>query len=215
MKVWLLIVFLALPACAPAPAARFSVTTIPEGVSFYPHEAGLHWSYLEPGERLDTPQFTKEYTGLTSVNNELLVLSRFYGRGNEIKFFETVGAQGVFLKREDRPGAILTYHPPMQTLPAQADFKVGMQWSGSSDVSVHYPNNDTPALVQLSYVYRILETRNVDLGGQALEVYIIAFEARQTDQNKNVESISQEVWYAPYLGEIKTRSGLFLMDTNF
>jgi hypothetical protein len=215
MKSWLTFVLFSLPACAPAPVARFSVTTVPEEVSFYPHEAGLQWTYLEPGERLDTPHFTKEYSGLRSVNNELVVLSRFYGRGNEINAFETVDASGVFLKREDRPGAVLVYQPPLQTLPAQANFKVGTQWTGNSSVSVYYPNNDTPTQVQLSYAYRILETRTVVVGGQTLEVYIIAFEARQTDQHNNVETISQEVWYAPYVGEVKTRSGLFLMDTNF
>jgi hypothetical protein len=218
MKHFLLVFFcVSLSACAPSTQTdRLAVETIVTARSFYPHEAGLKWQYLEPGERTDTPSFTKEVVGPTLVNEELLTLSRVYGRGQDTKLFERFDDSGVYLVREDRPGSIFVYAPPMQTLPPSAELQLGTAWQGTSQVNVYHP--DTTVYgdpLTIDYHYQVIDQRQVTVGEHTFEVYVISFQATQTLASGSSQSIQQEVWYTPYVGEIKTRANVVLTKVNF
>jgi hypothetical protein len=208
---------LVLAACAPAiQSSRVKVETLFSTRSFYPHEAGLMWEYLEPGERADTPRLTKEVLGPTRIDGQVLVLTRFYGRGQDTRSFERYGADGVFLVREDKPGATFVYDPPMQTLPSQKYLKVGSTWQGSSTVNVFYPNTpDYSEPVTIDYNYQVIDQRHVKVADTIFPVFVISLQATQTTEFGGGQNVAQEIWYTPYVGEVKTKSNIFLADTNF
>lgn len=208
---------LTLCACAPATQSnRVKVETLFSTRSFYPHEAGLLWEYLEPGERADTPRLTKEVLGPTRIDGQVLILTRFYGRGQDTRYFERYGGDGVFLVREDKPGATFVYEPPMQTLPDQKNLKVGSSWQGSSTVNVFYPNTpDYSEPVTIDYNYQIIDQRQVKVADTIFPVFVISLQATQKTEFGDAQNVSQEIWYTPFVGEVKTKTNIFLADTNF
>jgi hypothetical protein len=211
------LLWVCLSACAPATQTnRLDVETVVTARSFYPHETGLKWHYLEPGERTDTPSFTKEVVGPTLVNGELLTLSRVYGRGQDTKLFERFDDSGVYLVREDRPASIFVYSPPMQTLPPSSELRVGTVWQGTSQVNVYYPDATVYRdPLTIDYHFQVIDLRQVRVLEHTFEVYVISFQATQTLSSGSSQGINQEIWYTPYIGEIKTRTNVVLTEVNF
>jgi hypothetical protein len=212
MLKYTLLLLVLLTACVQPPAARFNVQTVASEPSFYPHEAGLTWEYLEAGKQRDALRIKKDSLGVSSVGGKTYHVSRLYGRGFNTSYFETYGDNGVFLAREDRPGAVLVYNPPIQTLPPETNFTVGHSWSGTTQTSIYYTEGDTePTLVTLNYRYSIIDKRQLLIEGKPFETFIISVRLEQTLDNQT-DAVDQEIWFTPYRGELKTKDGLYLIN---
>jgi hypothetical protein len=47
------------------------------------------------------------------------------------------------------------------------------------------------------------------------EVYVINLVAEQAGEGERGETVQQELWFAPFVGEVRTRTGYLLVDGNF
>ena len=218
MKRLLVTLALCLGGCAPRHSAeRFEVTYPLSAVTFYPATAGLRWEYLEPGEDVTAPRFRKEVLGKTRIGEQILTMSRFYGRGFNVTSFEDYRADGVFLVREDRAGSVLVYEPAYQAWPAQKDLTLGASWGGNTTAKIYKDRGGVDSAA-IRYRYTVVDTRRLKLGkGEAervFEVFVVSLQTTEDVAGRAVQS-NAEVFFMPYVGEVRTRSGLFLIDTNF
>ena len=206
-----------LGACAPsanAPVPRASGSLTPDAPSFYPHETGLTWTYLEEGETVITPAYTLSVLGPSVLQGERVILTRMRGRTVDTTYYKQHTSEGVFLHREDRPGATITYDPPLQEFPAPAALKPGASWSGSTTATVTYDKaSDTPTSSTLDYTFTVLEQREANVPAGTFPAYTIEFAAEQLD-GERVESTRQHQWFTPYWGDVRTRSELLLTGGN-
>jgi len=55
----------------------------------------------------------------------------------------------------------------------------------------------------------------VTVAAGTFEVFVLNFTSRTLDEDGVVlEELTQETWFAPYLGEVRTENGFFLVDSN-
>lgn len=214
----LLVLLFFLAACAPSlTAERFEVTNITSAQGFYPATAGLRWEYLEPGEDVLAPRFRKEVLGKTRIGEQTLTMSRFFGRGFNVTSFEDYRSDGVFLVREDRAGSVLVYEPAYQAWPPETDLILGAQWGGATTATI-YKDRGGVDTAEITYQYTVVDKRQLKLGqrfdDRIFEVFVISLQTTENVSGRLVQS-NAELFFTPYVGEVRTRSGLFLIDTNF
>ena len=215
---YLFFFLLLVTACAPSLSKeRLNVTPITGPRDFYPSQAGLKWDYLEPGEDVDAPRFTKEVMGKTRVDGKILTVSRFYGRGYNATLFEDYTDAGVFLYREDRGENVVIYTPGYQVLPPPSDLAVGEVWGGTTTATIYSPRDATTETTT-TYRYTVVDRRSLVLGsrfgGKPFDVYVISLETFE-DVDGQTQRSNSELFYVPYVGNIKTPQALYLVDTNF
>lgn len=210
--------------CAPAAdTARVSIQTANLlAPSLYPSETGLRWSYLPEGARVDDIRFTETVVGPAVINDQVWVQYRLTGGGQDVSHYRQVRDDGVFLKRQTRPGGSFTFDPPIRELPALPLLRVGETWSGSTRATGVFPNapaNQRTFELTVDYSYRVIDERTVRLAGtntREYRVFIIDRTTRSLDASGNVvEELSQQIWFAPYVGRVKHENGWVLVDTNF
>jgi hypothetical protein len=218
--VWLLFLF-ALVACAPeAPdPGRVEILQLAEAPSYYPRQTGIVWNYLRDGEPLDAPPVLQQVLGPTVVGGEVLIATRLHGRGLDTSYFRRYGPEGVFLVRETRPGAVIDFDPPRQELPAEGALRPGSSWGGSTTARLYFPQarpENQRTELRLDYEYRVVDRREVVVAAGRFEVYVINLVANHFNEDGAlVESVQQELWFAPYVGEVRTPTGYFLVSSNF
>ena len=216
----LLLLGLLLAACAPsAEPERVRVEQLSGPVSFYPHETGAVWQYLPDGDPLNATRLFQKVEGPTLVQGELWTAWRTVGRGLDITAFRQYGDDGVYLLREIRPGTQITFTPPLQEFPAPGALQVGASWGGETTASLFFPQataEDQNASLTVQYTYAVVDRRKVSVAAGTLDVFVLNFESSTRDaEGKPLETLSQELWFAPFVGEVRTELGYFLIEKNF
>lgn len=202
-----------LAACAPqvtqAPQAR---PLLQEG-AFYPATPGLEWVYLPEGEALSAPPYRVRVEGPAVFEGQEALRFRNFGRGEDRLYYRQVGPFGVRLLGFQDPSARVVFTPPLLEYPPEALLAVGYRWGGTTEVRVELltPGGQEPlARGALNYTMEVLEAREVGLPAGTFQVYRI----RQTYQDDKGRDV-REVWFAPRVGEVRTREGRVLVERNF
>jgi hypothetical protein len=206
---------LLLAACAPAPAERVSVVQATEPPTYYPHPTGALWRYLPEGEAQDAPALVQRVEGPTVVDGERLTAWRTTGRGLETRTYRAYREDGVFIPRETGPGYVTTISPPIREWPRAGTLRVGASWGGEAVATVTFTDADEQEEVRLTYRYEVVDRRPVETSAGAFDVFVIAFESRSySAEGQTAETLRQELWFTPFVGEIRTDNGLFLVASN-
>lgn len=211
----LLFPLLLLAACAPAPAERVSVVQPTEPPSYYPHATGAVWRYLPEGEAEDAPALEQRVLGPTLIGGNRLTEWRTTGRGLETRTYRNYNETGVYILRETGPGYVTTISPPIREWPRAGTLAVGLRWGGEAVATVSFTEADAEEEVRLEYRYEVVDRRPVETPAGTFDVFVISFEGRSLGPGqKTEETLRQEVWFEPFVGEVRTDNGLFLLETN-
>jgi hypothetical protein len=206
---------LLLASCAPAPVERVSVLQISEPPTYYPHPTGALWRYLPEGEARTAPALVQQVEGPTVVDGARLTAWRTTGRGLETRTYREYREGGVYLVRETGPGYVTTISPPVQEWPRAGTLRVGASWGGEAVATVTFTEAGVAEEVRLEYRSEVVDQRPVETAAGAFDVFVVAFESRAYGPDGQTrETLRQEVWFAPFVGEVRTDSGLFLVETN-
>ncbi len=206
---------IALSACAPAPAARISVTQLSEAPTYYPHSTGAVWSYLPEGEAQDAPVLVQQVEGPTLIDGQTLTVWRTTGRGLETRTYRDYREDGVFIPRETGPGYVTTITPAIREWPRERTLRVGSSWGGEAVATVNFTDAGKSEEVRLEYRFEIVDARPVTTPAGSFEVFVVSFESRSYNPaGEAQEVLRQELWFTPFVGEVKTDAGLFLLSSN-
>lgn len=216
-----LLVVLVLAACAPTAAdpGRVEIVQLATTPSFYPQETGAQWSYLRDGARLDDPRYVERIAGPTVLDGDVWIEFELLGGGQDVSHYRQFRPDGVFLRRQTRPGGSFTFDPPIREMPAPGDLRVGAIWSGSTTAAGVFPSApvDRRRFTQaIDYVYTVVDRRDVTVGERVFDVWVIDRTTRTYDESGAVaEELTQTQWFAPGVGKVRHENGWFLIDTNF
>jgi len=211
-------IVLLIGACAPAASEETEAVTTPTGpVAYVPRATGAAWAYLPDRATLDEPRVVVRVEGPTVVDGTVRTAWRMVGRGLDIRWFREHRDDGTFLVREERPGTVITFDPPIQEM-VTGPLRVGQIWSGATTATVRFPEaapeNRTSTLA-LDWVTTVVDRRTVTVAAGTFEVFVLNFTTRTLDEDGTVlEELTQETWFSPYLGEVRTENGFFLVDSN-
>ena len=205
-----------LAACAPAQQARqapVTASTSISQVSFYPFQAGLNWSYLPDGDTQGGQPYTLKALGPSVFGSVQAQAYNLSGRGADQTSYRLISAQGVQLLGFRKPGLSVRLDPPWQEALAEESWKVGLAWQGESDITVQSDDGRTNVSGKVKYSYRVLDQRSVSIGTQSYRVWVV--NRQITDTVGGLFPASQEQWFMPYVGDIRTPEGLLLTGRNF
>jgi hypothetical protein len=195
MKRYLMALALLVAACAPQVTQAPEVRPELRVEAFYPAATGLEWSYLPEGEPLSNPPY------------------RSFGRGENRVYYRGVGPFGVRLFGFEDPSARVVFAPPIPEYPPEGLLAVGYRWGGESEVraTLLTPQGEKPlASGRLAYTFEVLEEKEVRVPAGVFRVFRI----RQRYRDEKGEAL-YEIWFAPKVGEVRTREGRLLTDRNF
>ncbi|GAB5602831.1 hypothetical protein FJNA_13560 [Thermus sp. FJN-A] len=204
---------LTLAACAPQTSQAPEARPLLREAAFYPATTGLEWAYVPEGEALTSPPYRVRVEGPAVYEGQEALRFRSFGRGEDRVYYRQVGAFGVRLLGFQDPSARVVFTPPLLEYPPEALLHVGYRWGGSAQVRVELltPEGREPlAQGVLNYTMEVLEEREVRLPAGTFRVFRI----RQTYQDNRGQD-AREVWFAPRVGEVRTREGRILVERNF
>ena len=210
-----------LAACAPtaSESPRLEVTQLAEAISFYPMETGARWEYVRDGSTLDGLRYVEVIEGPTVIDGEVWIASHLVGGGQDVMTYRQSRPDGVFVKRQTRPGAVISFDPPMREYPAQGELRVGLTWRGETTARGRFPSAAPDLRSQswaVEYVYTVVDRRQVIVNGRMFDVFVIDRVVRQYDEDGGVaEELSRTSWFSPHAGVVRHENGWFLVDTNF
>ena len=209
-----------LGACAPAAQEREEarVDVTPSGPAAYRPEApGSQWTYLPDGAGLDEPRVRIEIEGPTVVGGAVLTAWHMEGRGLDVRWYRDHREDGTYLVREERPGTLISFDPPILEW-TQEPMYVGMRWSGTTEATIRFPGADTerqPDQLSIEYAVEVVDRRDVRVAAGTFDVFVVNFTTLTRDEaGEVVETLTQETWVAPNLGEVRTENGFFLIGSN-
>ena len=205
-----------LAACAPAQQARqapVTASTSVSQVSFYPFQAGLNWSYQPDGDTQGGQPYTLKALGPSVFGSVQAQAYNLSGRGADQTSYRLISVQGVQLLGFRKPGLSVRLDPPWQEALAEGAWKVGLAWQGESNITVQSDDGRTNVSGKVKYSYRVLDQRNVSIGTQSYRVWVV--NRQITDTVGGLFPASQEQWFMPYVGDIRTPEGLLLTGRNF
>lgn len=208
-----------LTACTPVTnQKKVEVKQLSEPVSYYPHQVGASWTYLEPGEPMDAPPVVSIVQGPTVIDGDLWIETQQAGRGLDVKWFRQYRPDGVYLLKELRPGMEVSFDPPLREMPAEDTMRVGTSWTGQSTATIYYPEakpKDQYQRYAFDYTYTVVDQRPVNSQAGDFKVYVINMVARMTDAEGNkIDEVTQAFWFTPFVGEVMTENGYVLVATN-
>lgn len=215
-----LVLLLMMVACTPVASDpdRVEVAQVRELSTYYPHQAGAEWRYLQENVALNSLPLVLRVEGPTIIGGDLWIKSRLEGQGLEVVRYRQYRPEGVFLLREERPGTQISFEPAIQQFPEEASLKVGASWKGQTVAKLFFPDaqpENQRSEVALDYLFIVVDKRSVSLPAGQFEVFVINFVSRTLDEEGNiVEEYSQELWFSPYVGEVRTEQGYFLISSN-
>lgn len=203
-------------ACAPtSEAPRVDVEQLTEPITFYPFQAGARWEYLPDGARLNDPSTVVRVEGPTVVAGNVWIAWHTRGRGLDQMSYRVARNDGVFLLREERLGTTFTFDPPLQEYPPAPQLRVGAMWSGTTNVHLSADSGRQQRTMQVDYVYTVVDKRPVTTPAGQFDVFVIDFTTRTfDDEGAVVEELTQQTWFAPYVGEVRTRNQHLLVASN-
>lgn len=210
-----LVVLILLSACAPAPTERVQVVQPTEPPSYYPHGTGSLWRYLPEGEAEDAQALVQLVQGPTIIEGSRLIAWRTTGRGLETQTYRDYREDGVYLMRESGPGYTTTLSPGVREWPRAGTLRVGSSWGGATTATIIFSDVNKVQPLRLEYRYTVVDKRPVETTAGAFEVFVIAFESTSFGENGRAqETLRQEIWFEPFVGEVRGEHGLFLVETN-
>lgn len=202
-------------ACAPRETdpGRATAATPVTSVTFYPAQAGQTWTYLPQGEPLNSPAYSLSVLGPTLFGEQQAVAYRFTGRGADQTSYRIVSDAGVQLLGFTKPGLTVTLSPAWQEYPPASAWKAGLAWGGETTLRV-VQDGKVVQEGKLQYRYTVLEKRRVSVGNESLDVWVVT---RQINDNAAglFSAAAEELWFAPYLGEVRTPEGLLQISRNY
>lgn len=204
-----------LAGCTPRQTPPTTVTAITQagGVSFYPFEPGLIWTYFPEGETTSTMPYTLKTLGPSIFQGKSVYATQLTGRGAEQTWFRTYDASGVKLLGFTKPGVTVTLDPAWQEAPPTSAWKVGLKWEGSSRIQVLEPSGKVQASGTLKYQYDVQDYRQVKVGAGTFNVYVVT--RRISDDIGGMFPDTQQFWFAPFVGDVRTPEALLLTAKNF
>ncbi|MDT3681921.1 MAG: hypothetical protein ROY82_05500 [Truepera sp.] len=213
----LALVAFTLAACAPTTddTKRVGVAQLTEPITYYPNQTGATWQYLPNGARLTDPTTTVQILGPTVLEGEVWVAWNARGRGLDEMSYRQVRPDGVWLKRQERLGTTYEFDPPLHEYPAPNSLRVGELWTGTTNVHISAQEGKQTLDVKVDYSYIVVDKRKVTVPAGEIEVFVIDFTSRTTDENGGIkEELKQTTWFTPYFGDVRLRSGQVLVSTN-
>jgi len=220
MRLLLLTALLAvLGGCVPVSSdagPRTQVEQLTRPVGYYPDQAGARWEYLPDNAPVDDPRVIQLVEGPRVVNGRTLISHLTRGAGAEERKFRSIGPDGVELHMRSVPGAQTTFEPPMLEFPAQ--LRRGASWSGRTTASTLFPAARPEQRLEVQdirYSYTVVDRRQVRVPAGAFDVYVINQVTELLEDGRTVSSETRELWYSPYVGEIRTVGGFYLVELNF
>ncbi len=205
-----------LAACAPTQQAQQTpliATTAVSQVSFYPAEAGLSWTYLPDGDSSGAAPYTLRALGPVVFGSVQALSFGLTGRGAEQTSYRLISAQGVQLIGFRKPGLSVRLDPPWLERPAEGAWRVGLSWQGESGIQVQSDDGRVGVSGKVNYSYRVLDQRSVSIAGKSYSVWVVSRQI--TDTVGGLFPASQEEWFTPYIGDVRTAEGLLLTARNF
>lgn len=216
MKKALLIVgAVALSACAPTqtPITQVNSSTSFNAVSFYPTETGLLWQYYPEAEVKNGVPYVVRNLGPSIFKSQAVIAQQLSGRGAETTWYRISDSRGVQTLGFRKPGLTATLEPPMLELPPQNSWRLGLQWEGQSKVTITDDAGKVQVKGLVQYKYNVQDQRTVTTPGGNFNVWVLT--RQMTDDIGGVFPKTQQVWFAPYVGEVRTADGLLLTAKNF
>lgn len=207
---------LAASGCTPRPTAepgRATAAPVVNTVSFYPSQTGLSYSYLPEGDPLNALPYTLTITGPTLFGDRPAIAYRFVGRGAEQTNYRQVSDGGVLLLGFSKPGLTVNLTPPWRESPPSGEWRAGLQWGGESNVQV-FAEGKVVQQGSATYRYTVLEERTVNVAGESRRVWVVN---RQINDSVGglFPTASQEYWFAPFYGDLRTPEGLLQVNRNY
>ena len=204
-----------LAACAPTTEPGSAEARVTGPVSFYPRETGLAWKYLPEGLPLDSPGYVLKVEGLGSFLGETTLRFRFTGRGQDRVFHRQVGDLGVRLVGYEELITLsrVEFHPAFMEYPPESLLAVGYRWGGRTTIHSYFAlpqGTEEQTRIVMNYSFEVMDHREVTVPAGRFKAYIIAFRAQSEK-----ETLESEIWFAPHVGELRTREGLLLIGKNF
>jgi hypothetical protein len=206
-------------ACAPVPdPGRVAVQQLVATPSFYPQETGIQWAYLRDGALLDDPRYIETIEGPAVLDGDVWIAFRLVGGGQDVTHYRQFRSDGVYLRRQVRPGATIDFDPPIREMPAESELRVGLTWRGETVADQRYPSA-APGLQRISvpveYVYTVVDRRPVSVAGASYDVFVVDRTVRQYDDTGAVtEELVRTTWFEPFVGTVRHENGWFLVETN-
>lgn len=209
-----------LAGCAPtAEAPRAQVEQLSQAVSYYPQETGATWNYLPENAKLDEPPVYRRVDGPTILGGEVVTVTRLVGRGLDEHDYRRYTPEGVFLERRTKPGTIIDFEPAIQEFPPAGQLRVGASWGGTTRAEIHFPQarpENQRASLDITYRYEVVDRRPVSVPAGTFEVFVINLVTEAVGDDGNVaDHLTQATWFVPYVGEVRTEGGLYLVEMNF
>lgn len=217
-----LLLTLLLAACAPVatnptPKAIDNTRLIPAPSLFYPDREGFTWDYQNPDGSDTTATLTglkrfpldnQVYETLTRTNEDGTTTVQYLKREN-----------GLHLVGEVRDEQyILHYDPPLRLYPTERAFRLDAEWGGTTHVTeiMGYGTNvETRLPWTVQYHHQVIDRENIRAGNLIVDAYKIRYTADwTTEHNILAQNTITDIWFAPFIGEIRTRDGHALYDTN-
>ncbi|MFC6617676.1 hypothetical protein [Deinococcus radiophilus] len=206
-----------LASCAPAqtaPVPELRAQPNISSVSFYPSQPGLTWTYLPQGEAIDRTPYVLRALGPTIFKGQTVSGFAMTGRGAEQTWFRQIDASGVKLLGFTKPGVLVNLEPAWQELPPSGQLRVGAAWQGSTQVTVmDSARNTVVGQGTLQYRYDVQDRRQITTPAGQYDVFVVT--RRVTDDLGGLFPAVQQMYFAPYIGEVRTYEDLLLAGQNY
>ncbi len=208
-----------LVGCAPATAPQSQGTPVASStpvnrVSFSPLETGLTWTYQPEGEAAGGQPYTLRALGPTVFAGQTALAFELTGRGAQQTWFRQIGAEGVRLLGFRKPGVSVRLDPAWLEAPAEGAWRVGLNWEGVSRVTLTGDDGKVQAQGTLRYRYDVQDRRRVTTPAGTFEVWVVTRQIGD-DVGGLFSPQVQQLWFAPFVGEVRTPEGLLLTARNF
>lgn len=210
-----------LAACAPSVdnTPRTSVEQVGRAVGFYPDQAGASWQYLPNNAPVDDPPLVQLVEGPRVLGGRTLIAHLTRGGGAEERKYRSIGPDGVHMFARVVPGAQTTFDPAIMEFPPAAQLVRGASWGGRTTATTFFPAAQPEFQTesqQIRYSYTVVDRRQVRVPAGSFDVYVINLVTEQLNEAGRVSnSLTQEIWYSPYVGEVRTVGGYYLTGLNF
>lgn len=177
------------------------------------------WQYLPDDALLSDRRQYQRIEGPRIVGGKPLVTWVLHGQGLEQRNYRSYDSRGVHLHMRSVPGAEITFDPPIVESPPAGSLTRGATWSSRTKATIYAPAvgpGNARESTDIEYTYSVVDRRRVSVTAGSFDVYVMnAVTTSFAPDGSELESLTQEVWFSPYVGEIRTLSGDYLVEMNF
>lgn len=218
----LLLLALTLPvllaACAPAftPSSPHFVdnAAIKRPALFYPQHVGFSWVYQTP----DSQPVTASLTGPQKYRGETYDTLTFTHGGTTRVEFVQFGLGGVRLVADQRGDHIFQYAPALELYPPKWSLHEGASWGGQTTVTERLQvgsKDEVDIPWHVNYKVKVVDRQNVKAGSNVFDAFKLQYqEDWTTEHDIAAKHTVTDVWFAPFVGEVRTQDGYVLMNTT-